>query len=88
LGAAVMHGHQIVYAPRTIEVPAAMVWPHWVKDRPSPGARIAEGQPLCNLFAEGAGADDVETLLDQYQDEILQMLSLPACQPVQRKVAM
>jgi uncharacterized protein len=88
LGSAVMHGHQIVYAPWTIEVPAAMVWPHWVKDRPSPGARIAEGQPLCNLFAEGAGADDVETLLDQYQDEILQMLSLPACQPVQRKVAM
>ena len=84
----VMHGHQIVYAPRTIEIPATMVWPHWVKDRPASGARIAEGQPLCNLFAEGADADTVEMLLEAYQDEILQMLSVTSRQPAQRKVAM
>lgn len=84
----VMHGHQIVYAPRTIEIPAAMEWPHWVKDRPASGARIAEGQPLCNLFAEGTDADSVEMLLEAYQDEILQMLSVTSRQPAQRKVAM
>jgi predicted ATP-grasp superfamily ATP-dependent carboligase len=75
VSSAVMHGHLIVYSPKTIEIPQAMVWPNWVKDRPSSEARIAEGQPLCSLFAQGESVEAVELALQQYQQEILRMLN-------------
>jgi len=74
IGSPVMYGHLIVYTPKTIEVPLSMAWPRWVKDRPSPGARIVQGQPLCSLFAQGDSALAVETALMDYRAEILQML--------------
>jgi predicted ATP-grasp superfamily ATP-dependent carboligase len=88
VGSAVMHGQQIVYSPRSVEIPLAMTWPHWVKDRPAAGARITQGQPLCSLSAQGASVDKVERVLQHYQDEILQMLGATPLQPVQRKVAL
>ncbi len=83
VGSTAVHGHQIVYAPQTIQIPAGMAWPQWVKDRPSSGARIAEGQPLCSLFARGGSEEEVEAVLRHYRDEILQTL----CLAETRKVA-
>ncbi len=90
VGSTVVHGHQIVYSPQTIEIPAALAWPQWVKDRPSSGARIPEGQPLCSLFAQGGSEDEVEAVLRHYRDEILQMLcpTTPQAQTEMRKVAL
>jgi predicted ATP-grasp superfamily ATP-dependent carboligase len=87
VGSSVMHGHQIVYAPRTIEIPAMMAWPTWVKDRPAAGARITAGQPLCSLFAQGADTDEVEAGLQQRQEALLQMLDGTSLQILPRKVA-
>lgn len=81
-------GHQIVYAPRSLEIPAAMKWPQWAKDRPAAGARIVPGQPLCSLFARGGGTHEVEALLRRYQDEILESLYAASSRPdARRKVA-
>jgi predicted ATP-grasp superfamily ATP-dependent carboligase len=86
VASAVVHGQQIVYAPRTLQIPLSMNWPSWVKDRPVSGARIMQGQPLCSLYADGASAEKVEILLQCYQDDILQMLGTHTCQPQQRRV--
>lgn len=87
IGSTVIYGHQIVYAPRTIEIPIEVTWPKWVKDRPMAGARIVEGQPLCNLFAHGTSVEEVEAVLQQYQDEILQMLGTSLPQSLPHRVA-
>ncbi|MEJ2393932.1 MAG: ATP-grasp domain-containing protein [Candidatus Thiodiazotropha sp.] len=88
VGSAVMHGHQIVYAPQTIEIPTPITWPEWVKDQPSAGSRIAQGQPLCSLFAHGSSVDEVEAVLHHYQEEILQMFCMSKMQPEPRRVAL
>ncbi|MEW8049659.1 MAG: ATP-grasp domain-containing protein [Candidatus Thiodiazotropha endolucinida] len=87
VGSTVMHGHQIIYAPRDIEIPVEMSWPQWVKDRPSAGTRIIEGQPLCSLYAEGADAAEVEAELHRHRDEILRMLGSSLYQSLPRMVA-
>jgi predicted ATP-grasp superfamily ATP-dependent carboligase len=76
VGSAVVYGHQIVYAPKTLHIPMLMNWPEWTKDRPAAGARIVRGQPLCSLFAQGSNADKVEATLESYQDDILQLLGI------------
>ncbi len=87
LGSTVRYGHQIVYAPKTVEVPDEMSWPAWVKDRPLSRARVFVGQPLCSLFAQGASADEVEFLLARRQDEILQRLGVPERVEAPRRIA-
>jgi predicted ATP-grasp superfamily ATP-dependent carboligase len=87
VASAEMHGHQIVYAPRTIEIPIDVAWPQWIKDRPGSGARVHKGEPLCSLYAKGTTASEVEDSLRQRRDEILQMLDSPMYRPFPRKVA-
>ncbi|MES9991320.1 MAG: ATP-grasp domain-containing protein [Candidatus Thiodiazotropha sp.] len=87
IGSAVIHGHQIVYSPRTFNMPSEVVWQPWVKDRPLPGSRILQGQPLCSLYAKGKSVEEVETNLQQYQDQILEILGISHYQYMARKVA-
>jgi len=87
VGSAVCHGHQIVYASRTVEITDDLRWPEWVKDRPLPRARVFEGQPLCSLFAQGAGADEVEHRLAQRREEILQMVGAPIVSDLPQRLA-
>ena len=88
LGSPSVYGHMIVYAPRTFQLPLTINWPVWAKDRPAAGARIVAGQPLCSLFAEASSADQVEHLLESYQEEIFHLIGVSACQAVNRKVAL
>ncbi|MET0081171.1 MAG: hypothetical protein ABW119_22180 [Candidatus Thiodiazotropha lotti] len=67
-------------------MPLTINWPDWAKDRPAAGARIVAGQPLCSLLAEAESAEQVEDLLESYQEEILHRIGIPACQAVKRKV--
>ncbi|MEW8330725.1 MAG: ATP-grasp domain-containing protein [Candidatus Thiodiazotropha sp.] len=87
VGSAVIHGQQIVYSPRSFEMPREPAWQPWVKDRPLAGSRVVEGQPLCSLYAEGSSVEEVEIVLRQRQDEILRMLGVSLYQPHARKVA-
>ena len=48
---------EIVYAPCDIVAPEGQNWPDWMVDRPSPGTRIAVGDPLCTTLASGATVD-------------------------------
>jgi uncharacterized protein len=48
---------EIVYAPCDIVLREKRDWPDWVVDRPSPGSRIAAGDPMCTTLASGATVD-------------------------------
>ncbi len=48
---------EIVYAPCDIVLREERNWPNWMVDRPSPGTRIATGDPLCTTLASGATVD-------------------------------
>jgi predicted ATP-grasp superfamily ATP-dependent carboligase len=87
VASAEIHGHQIVYAPQTVEIPIEMAWPQWVKDRPGSGARVHQGEPLCSLYAKGANTSEVEGELRQRHDEILQLLDSSMNKLFPRKVA-
>jgi uncharacterized protein len=87
IGSLLRYGHLIVYTPKTVDIPQSMAWPHWVKDRPSAGTRIAQGQPLCSLFAQGNSAEAVEISLLKQREEILRMLCTFPLQTEHRRVA-
>jgi predicted ATP-grasp superfamily ATP-dependent carboligase len=87
IGSTMLRGHQIVYAPRTLEIPGEISWPEWIKDRPAAGSRIVAGQPICSLFASAASVEQLEAALSQYQYEILLLLGASRQQSLARKVA-
>jgi predicted ATP-grasp superfamily ATP-dependent carboligase len=87
LGSEVMHGHQIVYANQTHEMPGKMIWPAWVKDRPRDGSTVTQGQPICSLYAEGSCATEVEAVLRRRRGEIMQMLVAKSDQLLPHSVA-
>jgi uncharacterized protein len=41
----------IVYAPTGVVVPADMIWPDWVADRPKPSEWIDKNRPICTVLA-------------------------------------
>ncbi|MCU7840459.1 MAG: ATP-grasp domain-containing protein [Candidatus Thiodiazotropha sp. (ex Troendleina suluensis)] len=85
VNAARVYGHQIVYAPSALVIPAGITWPEWVKDRPVTDTRIARGEPVCSLLTQDKSADAVERRLQQYQNEILSMISLSSRRLLQEK---
>ncbi len=70
----------ILYAARRCRVPPDTDWPEWVADRPAPGARIAEGAPVCTVLAEGDAAPAVRRMIAQRRLAVSAMLEddLPA----------
>ena len=48
---------EIVYAPCDIVIREGRNWPDWIADRPAPGTRIADGDPLCTALASGLTVD-------------------------------
>jgi predicted ATP-grasp superfamily ATP-dependent carboligase len=83
--AAMVYGHRIVYAPRDTQIPDAMIWPQWTRDRPVAGTRIGRGEPVCSLFSHGRDADAVEFRLQRYQGEILLIIPSLTHKPNQGK---
>ena len=55
-------GHALVFATdaRTVGNPH---WPDWTADRPAPGTRLAPGEPLCTVYADGADPAQVRARL-------------------------
>jgi uncharacterized protein len=47
---------QVIYANKTVHVPADMDWPDWVADVPQPNSEIAAGAPICSVLAEAHSA--------------------------------
>ncbi len=48
---------EIVYARCEVAIPGGPNLPDWIVDRPSPGTRIAAGDPLCTALASGSTVD-------------------------------
>lgn len=76
-----LHGKQIVYAPRDLEMTdetvsrllaeqALLAWPE-VADIPRGHTRVAAGQPLATVFAEGDTLYDVRQQLDRAEQHLL-----------------
>ena len=62
---------EIVYAPRDMgSLRAEWNWPDWTVDRPSPGTRIAAGDPLCTTLASGATVELARTCAHERAREI------------------
>ena len=40
-----------------------IVWPDWVKDKPSPGSTVAEKFPVCTVYTEDDSTDKVKAEL-------------------------
>ena len=72
------HAYSIVYTPQEICIPAAIIWPDWVKDRPSVGCRIARGDPLCSVHSLDTELSYADTMvmLKQRECELLGLLNL------------
>jgi len=68
----------VVYADRARQVPVDLVWPAWVADRPLPGARIAEGWPICTVLAAEPSADAARRTITERVDHVL--AALPAAE--------
>lgn len=87
VGSPEIHGQQIVYAPRTLEISSKMAWPQWVKDRPGGGSVVQQGQPICSLYAKGASIAEVKDTLQRRREKVIQMLVVKSFQSLPRKAA-
>jgi uncharacterized protein len=65
---------EIVYAPHDIVATEARNWPDWVVDRPSPGTRIARGDPLCTALASGATVDLARICVNERSRKIIALV--------------
>jgi predicted ATP-grasp superfamily ATP-dependent carboligase len=65
---------EIVYAPRALEVPAAMAWPAWTADPGPPGTANPRGGPVCTVLATGADIEKAMARLRLRTRQILTMM--------------
>ena len=54
---------EVVYAPTQIVVGVEGNWPVWLADRSRAGTRIAAGDPLCTVLAEGETVESARRLV-------------------------
>jgi predicted ATP-grasp superfamily ATP-dependent carboligase len=65
---------EIVYATHDIVLREGRNWPDWVVDRPTPGTRIAAGDPLCTALAAGATVDLARACAGERGREIIALV--------------
>lgn len=58
-------GYVIYYAKQDIKINRNIVWPSWVKDKPTIGSAIAEKFPVCTVHAEDESAMSVKAVLQK-----------------------
>lgn len=63
-------GYAIYYAKQDIKINSNIVWPNWVKDKPSIGSDIAEKFPVCTVHAEEYLARNVKAVLQEQLNKI------------------
>jgi uncharacterized protein len=62
---------EVVYAPLDIVSQVELNWPDWTADRPSPGTRVAAGDPLCTTFASGPTVDLARTYANDRAHQLM-----------------
>ncbi|HYH17936.1 MAG TPA: ATP-grasp domain-containing protein [Azospirillum sp.] len=53
------------YAPAPVRIGGAIRWPAWTADRPVAPARIAPGEPVCTVLADGASVGSARRRAEQ-----------------------
>ena len=69
-----VNGLQVVYARRTLRVPA-IEWPAWVTDRPASGECVLADRPLCTVHATGGDVEAVAARLRQNIDAVGRLIN-------------
>ena len=59
------HAAEVFYAADPVLIDNGARWPVWTADRPAAPARIAAGEPVCTVLAEGAGIRAARRLVQQ-----------------------
>jgi predicted ATP-grasp superfamily ATP-dependent carboligase len=72
-------GKAIVFATGAVTTGDTRTWLHdgWRRDVPRPGTRIAAGQPICTVFAEGGDAARCQAALAARAAAVFEELRLP-----------
>ena len=66
-------GQQVCYSGADFTV-APVNWPIWVTDRPTPGRKIAAGEPVCTVQAQAGSTREVKSLLAKREREVAALL--------------
>jgi methenyltetrahydromethanopterin cyclohydrolase len=67
-------GYKIVFSDCVCQIPAGLVWPEWVCDRPVAGTKIIAGQPLCSLNGVGESTSQVVSELAVKEQQLIDFL--------------
>lgn len=67
-------GYRVLYAPHVVRL-TRRDWPAWCRDRPAPGSRVAAGEPVCSVHADGDDGVLVEQLLRRRAAAVLRSLA-------------
>jgi uncharacterized protein len=65
---------EIVYAPCDLLLGEGRNWPDWTVDRPSPGTRIAAGDPVCTTLGSGATVELARSRADERARKIIALV--------------
>ncbi|WAR43525.1 ATP-grasp domain-containing protein [Methylomonas rapida] len=68
--------YQVVYAKQAVKIPVSVDWPDWALDRPSGGAIVGMGQPICSIIAAGKSPGQAEECLCHRQQVIENILNI------------
>lgn len=71
-------GQRVVYAPRDLDIPPDLCWPHDCRDLPAAGSRVSRGAPLCTVLADAAEPAGVESRLAERAARVLRQLDAVA----------
>lgn len=67
--------YRIVYACKDGVVDKVELWPKWSKDVPEKGRFIAQGEPICSVYADEQEGD-IKMLLDARENEVLNYITI------------
>ena len=69
----------ILYADAPLQIGEGVAWPAWTADRPQEGTRLAAGDPVCTVFAEGdtpsRAIEDVRSRAESFSGVLSGVLS-------------
>ena len=72
----------IVHASHPWQVPDGFAFPGWCHDIPQPGTRMARGEPICTVQAEGRDAPDAVSLVRERERATHRMILEASAQAV------
>lgn len=70
-----LSAYKILYAEREILIDEKITWPRWTADRPGPGSRIGQGEPICSIIARAKNRQQLMDRLRNKQQVVEKLLN-------------